>query len=157
MHLELQKSGRSNNQLGVHASGNIETASKQITIWLSHRLTIGIILGTSTSFTSTVIHQRSLQLPVFIKQTHDYLALQEAPMDQSPSCGARDLPPPKDLSHHISLATRNRQASTVKLFYKYFFIPGIKQLAGGMYSTQSYSAFVVDSLQRPAKSWLLSI
>ncbi|KAK4565698.1 hypothetical protein LTR86_003546 [Recurvomyces mirabilis] len=41
-------------------------------------------------------------------------------------------PPPKDLTHHLSRATKARQASSMKAFYKYFFIPGIGQLAGGL-------------------------
>jgi DNA-binding transcriptional MocR family regulator len=40
--------------------------------------------------------------------------------------------PPRDLSHHLSRVTRARQASSVKQFYKYFVIPGIGQLAGGL-------------------------
>jgi DNA-binding transcriptional MocR family regulator len=39
---------------------------------------------------------------------------------------------PKDLSHHLSRTTKLRQASSVKQFYKYFAIPGIGQLAGGL-------------------------
>ncbi|KAI7203479.1 hypothetical protein D0869_10662 [Hortaea werneckii] len=41
-------------------------------------------------------------------------------------------PEPKDLSHHLSRATKTRQASFIKQFYKYFQIPGIGQLAGGL-------------------------
>ncbi|SMR59943.1 unnamed protein product [Zymoseptoria tritici ST99CH_1A5] len=41
-------------------------------------------------------------------------------------------PEPKDLSHHLSRVTKQRQASSVKQFYKYFQIPGIGQLAGGL-------------------------
>lgn len=44
------------------------------------------------------------------------------------------MPPPLDLSHHYSYTTKNRQASSVKKFYKYFQIPGIHNLAGGMSS-----------------------
>jgi hypothetical protein len=40
--------------------------------------------------------------------------------------------PPVDLSHHFSLVTVNRTGSIVKSFYKYFAIPGIQNLAGGM-------------------------
>ncbi|KAK5111433.1 hypothetical protein LTR62_004885 [Meristemomyces frigidus] len=47
--------------------------------------------------------------------------------------GATDRrPPPKDLSHHLSRATKARTASSMKAFYKYFMIPGIGQLAGGL-------------------------
>lgn len=41
-------------------------------------------------------------------------------------------PPPKDLTHHLSRNAASRQASQVKKFYKYFQIPGIGQLAGGL-------------------------
>lgn len=41
-------------------------------------------------------------------------------------------PPPKDLLHHLSRNARSRQVSAVKRFYKYFLIPGIGQLAGGL-------------------------
>ena len=40
--------------------------------------------------------------------------------------------PPKDLSHHLSRNARSRQPSSIKQFYKYFGIPGIGQLAGGL-------------------------
>lgn len=43
-----------------------------------------------------------------------------------------DRPEPKDLSHHLSRSTRSREASSIKQFYKYFAIPGIGQLAGGL-------------------------
>lgn len=56
------------------------------------------------------------------------------------------LPEPLDLSHHLSRSTRNRQASSIKQFYKYFAIPGIAQLAGGQYSFQRYPH---SQLRRP--------
>ena len=40
--------------------------------------------------------------------------------------------PPIDLSHHYSRTTKNRQPSSIKGFYKYFQIPGIGNLAGGL-------------------------
>lgn len=46
--------------------------------------------------------------------------------------GVDDRPEPKDLSHHLSRATKARGASSIKQFYKYFAIPGIGQLAGGL-------------------------
>ncbi|KAJ5241245.1 uncharacterized protein N7469_002836 [Penicillium citrinum] len=39
---------------------------------------------------------------------------------------------PLDLSHHFSYVTKNRQASQVKDFYKYFLIPNIANFAGGL-------------------------
>ncbi|KAH7071526.1 pyridoxal phosphate-dependent transferase [Paraphoma chrysanthemicola] len=43
-----------------------------------------------------------------------------------------NLPLPVDLSHHLSRSTKAREASSIKQFYKYFQIPGIAQLAGGL-------------------------
>ncbi|KAF1981388.1 PLP-dependent transferase [Aulographum hederae CBS 113979] len=63
----------------------------------------------------------------------------------SPQNGAAsELPPPKDLSHHISRTTRSREASNIKKFYKYFAIPGIGQLAGGL---PNASYFPYDTLE----------
>ncbi|KAF2626684.1 PLP-dependent transferase [Macroventuria anomochaeta] len=42
------------------------------------------------------------------------------------------FPEPIDLSHHLSRSTKARKASSVKGFYKYFSLPGIAQLAGGL-------------------------
>lgn len=51
------------------------------------------------------------------------------PLDE----GAIDTrPAPLDLSHHLSRSVKTRQASSIKQFYKYFAIPGIGQLAGGL-------------------------
>lgn len=44
------------------------------------------------------------------------------------------LSPPLDLSHHFSSVTKRREASETKSLYKYFFIPGIANLAGGAFS-----------------------
>ncbi|RYP29175.1 hypothetical protein DL767_006868 [Monosporascus sp. MG133] len=41
-------------------------------------------------------------------------------------------PPPKDMSHHYSSVTKARQPAKIKELYKYFSIPGISQLAGGL-------------------------
>ncbi|OJD33470.1 aromatic amino acid aminotransferase [Diplodia corticola] len=44
----------------------------------------------------------------------------------------KELPKPVDLSHHLSRNAKNREPSSMKSFYKYFMIPGIGQLAGGL-------------------------
>lgn len=60
--------------------------------------------------------------------------------------------PPRDLSHHFSRNAKSRSASSVKQFYKYFTIPGIGQLAGGLPNNHY---FPFDTLQaqvaRPAR------
>jgi len=55
------------------------------------------------------------------------------PLPTDAGDGGNDTrPPPKDLSHHLSRSTKARGASSMKAFYKYFTIPGIGQLAGGL-------------------------
>lgn len=44
-----------------------------------------------------------------------------------------ELKPPLDFSHYYSRVTKARKESSMKRFYKYFSIPGIENLAGGMY------------------------
>ncbi|KAK8187289.1 aromatic amino acid aminotransferase 1 [Phyllosticta capitalensis] len=46
--------------------------------------------------------------------------------------GHGPLTKPLDLSHHLSRNAKSREASAMKSFYKYFAIPGIGQLAGGL-------------------------
>lgn len=53
-------------------------------------------------------------------------------------------PLPKDLSHHLSRSTRTRAPNAIKAFYKYFQIPGIGQLAGGL---PSNDYFPFDTLE----------
>ncbi|KAL6251639.1 hypothetical protein RBB50_001849 [Rhinocladiella similis] len=43
-----------------------------------------------------------------------------------------EKPAPKDLSYHYSRVTKHRDASLVKKFYQYMFIPGMGNLAGGL-------------------------
>ncbi|KFA63217.1 hypothetical protein S40285_04911 [Stachybotrys chlorohalonatus IBT 40285] len=54
------------------------------------------------------------------------------------------LSPPMDLSHHYSRTTVQRQGSEMKSFYKYFQIPGIGNLAGGL---PNDSLFPFDTLE----------
>ncbi|KAH6689607.1 aromatic amino acid aminotransferase 1 [Plectosphaerella plurivora] len=53
-------------------------------------------------------------------------------------------PPPLDLSHHFSFVTRARQASNIKKYYKFFQIPGVGNLAGGL---PNASLFPFDTLE----------
>ncbi|KAL4804927.1 pyridoxal phosphate-dependent transferase [Aspergillus unguis] len=55
--------------------------------------------------------------------------------------------PPLDLSHHFSCTTKRRAPSAVKDFYKYFAIPGIANLTGGM---PHASYFPYDTLEASA-------
>lgn len=51
-----------------------------------------------------------------------------APYSSDPS----SFPEPVDVTHFLSRSTRAREAAAIKKFYKYFSIPGIAQLAGGL-------------------------
>ncbi|KAK9769074.1 putative Aromatic amino acid aminotransferase [Seiridium cardinale] len=53
-------------------------------------------------------------------------------------------PLPKDMSHHYSDVTKARVPSKMKEYYKYFLIPGIGQLAGGL---PNASFFPFDTLE----------
>ncbi|KAL3422954.1 aromatic amino acid aminotransferase [Phlyctema vagabunda] len=55
-----------------------------------------------------------------------------------------DPQPPADLSHHFSRVTKSRVESSIKEFYKYFLIPGIGQLAGGL---PNAALFPYDTLE----------
>jgi hypothetical protein len=43
-----------------------------------------------------------------------------------------EKPKPLDLSHHFSEVTKHRIPSKMKEYYKFFQIPGIGNLAGGL-------------------------
>lgn len=49
-----------------------------------------------------------------------------------PQLGADGKPLPLDFTHHLSEVTKRRQASLIKKYYRFFQIPGIKNLAGGL-------------------------
>ncbi|KAG8529842.1 uncharacterized protein KY384_005323 [Bacidia gigantensis] len=51
---------------------------------------------------------------------------------------------PVDISHHYSFVTKNRHRTFIKGFYKYFRIPNIGQLAGGL---PNYKYFPFDTLE----------
>jgi DNA-binding transcriptional MocR family regulator len=61
-------------------------------------------------------------------------------------------PEPKDLSHHLGRTTKARQASSIKMFYKYFTIPGIGQLAGGLPNNYYFPFDTLEAkVARPAR------
>lgn len=63
---------------------------------------------------------------------------------------------PLDLSHHVSRVTKQRKESSIKEFYKYFAIPGIGNLAGGMFhvrSARSYSAVSAPRIACYPSTW----
>ncbi|KAL8711739.1 MAG: hypothetical protein Q9220_003910 [cf. Caloplaca sp. 1 TL-2023] len=61
--------------------------------------------------------------------------------------GSTGPPAPLDLSHLYSRVTKNRNASLIKGFYKYFGIPNIGNLAGGL---PNHNYFPFDTLEGAA-------
>ncbi|KAH7033258.1 pyridoxal phosphate-dependent transferase [Microdochium trichocladiopsis] len=61
-----------------------------------------------------------------------------------PGSAEDNRPPPKDLSHLYSDVSKARIPNQLKQLYKYFFIPGIGQLAGGLPHS---SYFPFDTLE----------
>ncbi|OTB05859.1 hypothetical protein M426DRAFT_56168 [Hypoxylon sp. CI-4A] len=61
----------------------------------------------------------------------------------------RFRPIPKDMSHHFSDVTKARAPAKMKEFYKYFQIPGIGQLAGGL---PNANFFPFDTLEAQTAS-----
>lgn len=49
-----------------------------------------------------------------------------------------ELSPPIDLTYKFSRVSQQRKPSSIKAFYKYFSIPGIANLAGGLYSVVNF-------------------
>lgn len=68
-------------------------------------------------------------------------------MEASTSVNSDSRPEPIDLSHLYSKVTSNRKTSNVKDFYKYFMIPGIGNLAGGL---PNNNYFPFDTLEAAA-------
>lgn len=75
-----------------------------------------------------------------ISATQSHIAQEKAMPWFKPSSGqepkaatpAIEQQPPLDLTHYYSRVTKARKESDVKAFYKYFAIPGIGNLAGGV-------------------------
>lgn len=56
----------------------------------------------------------------------------QASVENEPGPALQAKSKPVDLSHHYSETTKRRAPSKMKEYYKYFQIPGIGNLAGGM-------------------------
>ncbi|KAI1647217.1 PLP-dependent transferase [Daldinia loculata] len=62
-------------------------------------------------------------------------------------------PLPKDMSHHYSDVTKARAPSRMKEFYKYFLIPNIGQLAGGLPSAQLFPFDTLEAQTAKPDRW----
>jgi hypothetical protein len=52
--------------------------------------------------------------------------------DHYDAAAEAEKPEPLDFSHYYSVTASHRKPSSIKQYYKFFQIPGIGQLAGGM-------------------------
>lgn len=62
-------------------------------------------------------------------------------------------PLPKDMSHHFSDVTKARQPSRMKEFYKYFMIPNIGQLAGGLPNDRLFPFDTLEAQTAKPERW----
>ncbi|KAI0398056.1 aromatic amino acid aminotransferase 1 [Xylariaceae sp. FL0594] len=60
---------------------------------------------------------------------------------------------PKDMSHHYSDLTKARKPSSLKRFYKYFTIPGIGNLAGGLPHPQFFPFDTLEAQTANPDRW----
>ncbi|KAH8731731.1 pyridoxal phosphate-dependent transferase, partial [Phaeosphaeriaceae sp. PMI808] len=63
------------------------------------------------------------------------------------------FPPPVNLSHHLSRSTKAREPSRVKQLYKYFQVPGIAQLAGGLPNDKYFPYLTLEAKVAHPDSW----
>ncbi|KAH9901988.1 aromatic amino acid aminotransferase [Xylariomycetidae sp. FL2044] len=62
-------------------------------------------------------------------------------------------PEPKDMAHHYSDVSKNRKPSSMKEYYRYFFIPGIAQLAGGLPNSQYFPFDTLEAQTAKPDRW----
>ncbi|KAI1438730.1 aromatic amino acid aminotransferase 1 [Xylaria sp. CBS 124048] len=77
-------------------------------------------------------------------------------MDRSiPSVSVAEMakPLPRDLSHHYSDLTKARKPSAIKMFYKYFIIPGIGNFAGGLPNPQYFPFDTLEAQSAHPDRW----
>ncbi|KAI8630144.1 aromatic amino acid aminotransferase 1 [Xylariaceae sp. FL1651] len=75
-------------------------------------------------------------------------------MDESIHCdAAMAKPAPKDMSHHYSDVTKARKPSAMKMFYKFFFIPGVGNFAGGLPNAQFFPFDTLEAQTAKPNRW----
>ncbi|KAK8034413.1 aromatic amino acid aminotransferase [Apiospora rasikravindrae] len=74
-------------------------------------------------------------------------------MDSSMESPKMAKPRPKDMSHHFSDVTLARLPSKMKEYYKYFLIPGIGQLAGGLPNPQFFPYDTLEAQTAKPERW----
>ncbi|CCC10025.1 hypothetical protein SMACR_02605 [Sordaria macrospora] len=70
-----------------------------------------------------------------------------------PQLGADGKPLPLDFTHHLSEVTKRRQASLIKKYYRFFQIPGIKNLAGGLPNTKFFPFETLEAQSAKPERW----
>jgi hypothetical protein len=74
-----------------------------------------------------------IKLNASLRETSDKMADFDY-VNRAEVAESKGRPPPLDFHYHYSRVTAARLQSSVKSFYKYFQIPGIGNLAGGMFA-----------------------
>ncbi|KAK8002798.1 hypothetical protein PG989_002517 [Apiospora arundinis] len=74
-------------------------------------------------------------------------------MDSSQESIRMAKPRPKDMSHHFSDVSLARTPSKMKEYYKYFLIPGIGQLAGGLPHPQFFPYDTLEAQTAKPERW----
>ncbi|PKS05352.1 hypothetical protein jhhlp_008726 [Lomentospora prolificans] len=66
---------------------------------------------------------------------------------------AKALPPPKDLKHLFSKSALNRKPSMIKQYYKFFQIPGVGNLAGGLPNSRFFPFETLEAQSARPDRW----
>ncbi|KAK3296904.1 pyridoxal phosphate-dependent transferase [Chaetomium fimeti] len=67
--------------------------------------------------------------------------------------GRREKPAPLDLSHHYSAVTKRRMPSKIKEAYKFFQIPGILNMAGGLPNADFFPFDTLEAQAAKPERW----
>ncbi|KAK7427130.1 hypothetical protein QQZ08_006399 [Neonectria magnoliae] len=76
-----------------------------------------------------------------------------SPSATSEAAVASSPPPPRDLSQHYSIITKNRNPSKIKAFYKFARIPGISNFSGGMPNVKYFPFDTLEAQVSKADRW----
>ncbi|KAL1852849.1 hypothetical protein Daus18300_012013 [Diaporthe australafricana] len=69
------------------------------------------------------------------------------------SAATADKPKPKDFSHYYSVTTAHRVPSAMKAYYKFFQIPGIGNLAGGLPNLRFFPFDTLEAQTAKPERW----
>ncbi|POS80289.1 aromatic amino acid aminotransferase [Diaporthe helianthi] len=79
--------------------------------------------------------------------------MESNPAAAASSSGMATKPKPKDFSHYYSVTTAHRTPSAMKAYYKFFQIPGIGNLAGGLPNLQFFPFDTLEAQTAKPERW----